>query len=177
MFGTSERNAHSGGQGGGWGSLGRCWGTAVLSTAWAPVEQAGVCPWGQRFITQMRSEGGDVLLPFTLESPSLNDFLPLLQKGQLQATVKHLPPSLPQTHLSFHGALEIRPLSSVVVVVKKHASREWAPWTPWVLRVWRKVAVGYVYEVFAVYLRGWLIEGGFHVSFDSKPHPIVQAVF
>lgn len=96
MFGMGERNACRGGQGGGWGSLGRCWGTAVLSTARAPVEQAGLCPWGQCFITQMLSEGTGMLLLFSPESLNLNHFLALLQKGLFQVTVE-TPPSLSST--------------------------------------------------------------------------------
>lgn len=33
----------------------------------------------------------------------------------------------------------------------------------WILELWRKVAVGSVYGIFAAYLRAWFIEGGFYM--------------
>lgn len=85
-----------------------------------------------------------------------------------------IPPS--QIHLSVPCAYKIHLLISVVVV-KKHVSRQWDSSTPWILGVWRKVALGCISEIFAVYLSGWFIQGGFNVFFYSKTHPIGQAVF
>lgn len=60
---------------------------------------------------------------------------------------------------------------------RRWRSKQWALWKPWILELWRKVAVGSVYGIFAVYLRAWFIEGGFHTPFYSKSHPIVQTTF
>lgn len=168
-----ESNACSRGQGDEWVSPGRCWATTVLSTAQALIEQVGICPWSQCFIIQMWNGGTGILLLFQPWKSDLEPFLATTREMFIPICCE-IPPS--QIHLSVPCAFKIHLLISVVVV-KKHVSRQWDSSTPWILGVWRKVALGCISEIFAVYLSGWFIQGGFNVFFYSQTHPIGQAVF
>lgn len=162
MFGMGEKNACSRGQGGVW----------LLWHVLRHYRGTSLCLGGQCFIwmKNLNAEWGNrYAVPFILESLSLNDFLPFLQKGKSLWNI-----SLPQIHLSFHCVLEIHLQISAVAVVKKQAASSLDAMN---FRGVKKVAVDSVYGTFAVYLRVQFIKCGFHGFFYSKSHPKGQAIF
>lgn len=170
MFGMGERNSCSRSQGGACAYFDRCWGTTVLSTA-QPLWSRLHCAWQANVLSPECRVREQIQCPRSSLKPEFKPFLTISAEG---LTPGHFetPSSLRSTsHFPVFWKSICRSLWG------RWRSKQWAFWMQWILEVWRKVAVGSVYGIFAAYLRARFIKDGFHMPFCSKSHPIVQTIF